>query len=67
MSFLKRQTTWSNTELAIVKIAVFTSGILAGYYSRNYLAAYLNPIWWVCAITCLVALYLWAVKSKRRH
>ena len=66
MNFLKRQTTWSNGELSLVKIAVLTAGIIAGYYSRNYLVGYINLLWFVSAITCLTALYLWAIKSKRR-
>ncbi|MES2679478.1 MAG: hypothetical protein V4635_06310 [Bacteroidota bacterium] len=62
---LRHRTSWSNVELAVFKAAVFTAGIIAGSYTHNYLAAYMNWFWCFSGSTSLVTLYLWILKSKR--
>ena len=65
MSFLKLKTVWLTGELWLFKWGVFTAGILAGYYLREYLAPYLSWLWLVSGIACFLSAYFWIAKTKR--
>lgn len=64
MNFLKHKTTWIAWELWIFKWGVFTAGILGGYYLRSYIATYLDWVWAMSMLCCLIAAYFWYTKKK---
>ncbi|MGZ3883589.1 MAG: hypothetical protein ACXVPQ_02435 [Bacteroidia bacterium] len=65
MNFLKYKTSWSNAELAIIKIALLSVGILAGLYGEGLLRPYIDCFWLLAIVTCIIGFYLWLGKLKR--
>lgn len=64
MSFLRKKTIWAAWELWIFKWGVFTAGILCGHYLHPYLFSFLDWIWAMSVLCCLVAAYFWLTKKK---
>ena len=65
INFFGTKTSWSNIELAIFKIAVFSAGIIAGSYFYNYLKPYLLMVLVVFTVTTIWAATTWITKMKR--
>jgi hypothetical protein len=64
MNLFKQKTSWTNVELGIFKIAVFSAGILFGVYAQPHLTGNLDWLWLLMTTTSLIAAYLWAIKMK---
>jgi carbon starvation protein CstA len=65
MNFLQRKTTWTNAELAVLKLAVGSAFLLIGAYLHHYIRIAWIPILFVSIITIGWALALWIKKMKR--
>lgn len=64
LNFLRRKTTWANTELAWVKVCVASTYLILGTYFHTFFVNYLPIIWCVFLITMAWALYLWLKKMS---
>lgn len=62
MNFFKKKTAWSNIELAVFKIFVFSAGILAGVFFYNYFRTNCSSLIILCFITAIYTGYLWVNK-----
>ncbi len=64
MNFFKIQTSWSNAEFIVLKIAIATAFILVGGYFHHFFHHYLVPVLILFVITAIWAVYLWLKKMK---
>jgi hypothetical protein len=64
MNFFKIKTSWSNAELALLKICIATAYILIGAYFHIFFKHHYIPILAVFAITVIWSTYLWFKKMK---
>ena len=66
MNFFRIKTTWSNAELALLKLCLASIFIVIGAYFHEYLQSYYIPLLIVFAITVIWTVYLWVKKMKNR-
>jgi hypothetical protein len=65
MNFLNRRSSWSNLELWIFKVVVFSCGLIAGVYLDQFLLVYM-PVLIVFALCgCVLILFIWIRKLTR--
>lgn len=64
MNFFFINTTWTNAQLMLFKLCVFSFGIITGLYFYEYLKIYLPYIVGFCIITSVWIIYLWIKKMK---
>ena len=64
MNFFKIKTSWSNTELIVLKLCIASAYILIGGYFHSFFSHYYIPIIMVFVITCICSVYLWISKMK---
>lgn len=64
MNFFSVKTSWSNAELAILKIFVASAYILIGSHFHRFFNRYSIPIFIVFLISVVWLVYLWLIKMK---
>lgn len=64
MNFFFINTTWTNAQLILFKLGVFSLGIIIGLCFYEYLKLYLPYITGFCIITIVWIAYLWIKKMR---
>jgi len=64
MNFFKIKTSWSNAELAGLKICIASAYILVGTYFHKFFRHYYIPVLIVFGVTVIWSIYLWITKMK---
>ena len=65
MNFFKRKTTWTNSEIALLKICLVSCGITAGILFGDNIRNLLPLFFWIYIVTGLFIGYLWIIKSRK--
>jgi undecaprenyl pyrophosphate phosphatase UppP len=65
MNFLNKKTSWSNFELWLLKICVFSVGIVFGIYFYDSLKEIFRVIVFIFFITLPITIVLWLTKMKQ--
>jgi hypothetical protein len=65
MNFLKKQTTWSNTELGFLKICLISLGVILGVFYHSFLSDYLLFFFGAYLFIGVWAFYRWIQKMKK--
>ena len=62
MSFLTKQTSWSNMELWLFKVCLFSGGIAAGLFFYLYIEEYFMLFLSFFIVTTIFVCYIWIKK-----
>lgn len=60
--FLNRKTTWTNAELAWIKVCVGCVYLMLGTYFHHFFINYLPATWLLFSLTMPWTLYVWIKK-----
>ena len=64
MNFLKIKTSWTNSELIVLKLCIASAYILVGSYFHNFIHHFKVPFLILFVITVIWSVYLWVIKMK---
>lgn len=67
MNFFQQKTTWTNAQLALVKIAIAAIYVVVGAYFHDFVNEYRWIFLTVFSITAVWTMILWLAKEKAEN
>lgn len=64
MNFFEIKTCWSNAELVVFKLSIFSISIVIGSFFHSYIEDFYVPLFIIFLFTTILTIYLWLTKMK---